>query len=147
MLFRSGRAGAATLLTPHAGELARLTGAGHDEIEANRLESARRAAAELGVTILLKGSTTVVATPDRDEPAFVNPTGTPWLATGGSGDVLTGLAGALLAQGIHPASTAAALAAFLHGLAGRLAARGAPVGAGDVLAAIPEAIRMVSGAG
>src|SRR5215472_3447836 len=140
----SGRAGAATLLTPHAGELARLTGAGHDEIEANRLESARRAAAELGVTILLKGSTTVVATPDRGEPAFVNPTGTPWLATGGSGDVLPGLAGALLAQGIHPARTAAAVAAFLHGLAGRLAANRAPVGAGDVLAAIPAGIRMVN---
>ena len=142
----SGRAGAATLLTPHAGELARLTGAGHDQIEANRLESARRAAAELGATILLKGSTTVVATPDQGEPAFVNPTGTPWLATGGSGDVLSGLAGALLAQGIHPARTAAAVAAFLHGLAGRLAAKGAPVGAGDVLAAIPEAIRLVSDA-
>jgi ADP-dependent NAD(P)H-hydrate dehydratase / NAD(P)H-hydrate epimerase len=136
--------GAATLLTPHAGELARLTGADHLKIEANRLESARGAAAELGVTILLKGSTTVVATPDRGEPAFVNPTGTPWLATGGSGDVLSGLAGALLAQGIHPARTAAAVAAFLHGLAGRLAAKGAPVGAGDVLAAIPAAIRTVN---
>jgi ADP-dependent NAD(P)H-hydrate dehydratase / NAD(P)H-hydrate epimerase len=139
-------AGAATLLTPHAGELARLIGGDHDEIEANRLDSARRAAAELDVTILLKGSTTVVATPDRDEPAFVNPTGTPWLATAGSGDVLSGLAGALLAQGIHPPRTAAAVAAFLHGLAGRLAANGAPVGAADVLAAIPAAIRMVNDA-
>jgi ADP-dependent NAD(P)H-hydrate dehydratase / NAD(P)H-hydrate epimerase len=142
----SARAGASTLLTPHAGELARLTGGDHDEIEANRLDSARRAAAELGVTILLKGSTTVVATPDREEPAFVNPTGTSWLATAGSGDVLSGLAGALLAQGIHPARTAAAVAAFLHGLAARLAAKGAPVGAGDVVAAIPAAIRMVNDA-
>jgi ADP-dependent NAD(P)H-hydrate dehydratase / NAD(P)H-hydrate epimerase len=139
-------AGAQTLLTPHAGELARLTGGDHGEIEANRLESARSAAAELGVTVLLKGSTTVVATADRDEPAFVNPTGTPWLATAGSGDVLSGLAGALLAEGILPARTAAAVAAFLHGLAGRLAANGAPVGAGDVLAAIPAAIRMVNDA-
>jgi len=98
------------------------------------------------VTILLKGSTTVVATPDRGEPVFVNPTGTPWLATAGSGDVLSGLAGALLAQGLRPARTAAAVAAFLHGLAARLAAKGAPVGAGDVLAAIPAAIRMVNDA-
>jgi hydroxyethylthiazole kinase-like uncharacterized protein yjeF len=135
--------GAATLLTPHAGELARLLAAEHGEIEAHRLDSARRAAAELGVTVLLKGSTTVVATPDGDEPAFVNPTGTPWLATAGSGDVLSGLAGALLAQGLGPAGSAAAAAAFLHGLAGRLAARDAPVSAGDVLAAIPDAIRAV----
>jgi len=132
------------LLTPHAGELARLMTGDHATIEANRLDSARGAAAELGATVLLKGSTTVVATPDRDEPAFVNPTGTPWLATAGSGDVLSGLAGALLAQGLLPARFAASAAAFLHGLAARLAARDAPVGAGDVLAAIPDAIRTVS---
>jgi len=136
--------GAITLLTPHAGELARLMTGDHATIEANRLDSARGAAAELGATVLLKGSTTVVATPDRDEPAFVNPTGTPWLATAGSGDVLSGLAGALLAQGLLPARFAASAAAFLHGLAARLAARDAPVGAGDVLAAIPDAIRTVS---
>ena len=93
-------AGAITLITPHAGELARLMNGDHGQIEAHRLESARAAAAELGVTVLLKGSTTVVATPDPAEPAFVNPTGTPWLATAGSGDVLSGLAGALLAQGV-----------------------------------------------
>ena len=93
--------------------------------------------------MLLKGSTTVVATPELDEPALVNPTGTPWLATAGSGDVLSGLAGALLAQGVRPARSAAAAAAFLHGLAARLAARDAPVSAGDVLAAIPDAIRAV----
>ena len=137
-------AGAITLITPHAGELARLTNGDHGQIEAYRLESARAAAAELGVTVLLKGSTTVVATPDPAEPAFVNATGTPWLATAGSGDVLSGLAGALLAQGVRPARSAAAAAAFLHGLAGRLAARGAPAGASDVLAAIPEAIRTVA---
>ena len=129
--------GAATLITPHAGELARLLAAENGEIEAQRLDSARRAAAELGVTVLLKGSTTVVATPELDEPVLVNPTGTPWLATAGSGDVLSGLAGALLAQGVRPARSAAAAAAFL------LAARDAPVSAGDVLAAIPDAIRAV----
>jgi len=139
----AGRDGAATVITPHAGELARLLNGAHEEIEAHRLDSARRAAAELGVTVLLKGSTTVVATPDAGEPALVNPTGTPWLATAGSGDVLSGLAGALLAQGVLPARSAAAAAAFVHGLAGRLAARDAPIGAADVLAAIPEAIRRV----
>jgi ADP-dependent NAD(P)H-hydrate dehydratase / NAD(P)H-hydrate epimerase len=136
-------AGATTLITPHAGELARLLDADHADIEAHRLASARRAAAEFGVTVLLKGSTTVIATPEASEPAYVNPTGTPWLATAGSGDVLSGLAGAMLAQGVRPARNAAAVAAFLHGLAGRLAAAGAPIGAADVLRAIPDAIRLV----
>ncbi len=139
-------AGAPTLITPHAGELARLLNAEPADIEARRLDSARRAAAELGVTVLLKGSTTVVAAPDRAEPALVNPTGTGWLATAGSGDVLSGLAGALLAQGVRPASSAAAIAAYLHGLAGRLAARDAPIGAADVIAALPDAFRVVTGA-
>ena len=133
----------ATLITPHAGELARLLGADTADIEANRLDYARRAAAELGVTVLLKGSTTVVATPDQADPVYVNPTGTPWLATAGSGDVLTGLTGALLAQGVHPAQSAGAAAAFLHGLAGRLAASDAPIGAADLLTALPAAIRLV----
>lgn len=138
----SGRSPERTVITPHAGELARLTGWDHGEIEARRLESARRAADDLGVTVLLKGSTTVVAAPGGDG-AYVNPTGTPWLATAGSGDVLSGLAGALLAQGVRPAAAAAAAAAFVHGLAGRLAARGAPAGAADVLGAIQTALRAV----
>ncbi len=137
-------AGAATLITPHAGELARLLDADRADIEAHRLASARRAATELGVTVLLKGSTTVIATADSSEPAYVNPTGTAWLATAGSGDVLSGLAGAMLAQGVLPARSAAAAAAFLHGLAGRVAAAGAPIGAADVLEAIPEAVRRVA---
>jgi ADP-dependent NAD(P)H-hydrate dehydratase / NAD(P)H-hydrate epimerase len=137
-------AGAPTLITPHAGELARLLGADHAEIEARRLESARRAAVELGVTVLLKGSTTVIATPDPAQPVLVNSTGTPWLATAGSGDVLSGLAGALLAQGMRPAQVAGAAAAFLHGLAGRLAARDAPIGAADILTALPGAFRVAA---
>ncbi len=139
-------AGAETLITPHAGELARLLNAHPDDIEARRLEHVRRAAAELGVTVLLKGSTTVVASPDAAEPVAVNATGTPWLATAGSGDVLSGLAGALLAQGLQPVGWAAAAGAFLHGLAGRLAARDAPIGAVDILTALPEAIRLVRAA-
>jgi hydroxyethylthiazole kinase-like uncharacterized protein yjeF len=143
LLSRAASDGGSTLLTPHAGELARLLGADTADIEASRLDYARRAAAELGVTVLLKGSTTVVATPDASEPVYVNPTGTPWLATAGSGDVLTGLTGALLAQGVRPAQSAGAAAAFLHGLAGRLAASDAPIGAADLLTTIPAAIRLV----
>jgi len=114
---------APTLLTPHAGELARLLGADRADVEARRLEHVRRAAAELGVTVLLKGSTTVISSPEPGTPVLVNPTGTPWLATAGTGDVLSGLAGSLLAQGLAAADAAAA-AAYLHGLAARLAADG-----------------------
>src|SRR6185437_13512046 len=140
---------APTLITPHAGELGRLLGADPADIEARRLEHARRAAAQLGVCVLLKGSTTVIAPPDGRDPVLVNTTGTPWLATAGSGDVLAGLAGALLAQGLLPPQ-AAACAAYLHGLAARLAAHGqgaargeeeAPIGASDVVRALPLAFR------
>ncbi|HEY1643635.1 MAG TPA: NAD(P)H-hydrate dehydratase [Streptosporangiaceae bacterium] len=134
---------APTLITPHAGELSRLTGADRDAIEARRLEHVRAAAAELGITVLLKGSTTVIASPEDDVPVLVNSTGTAWLATAGSGDVLSGLAGALLAQGLPPAQAAAA-AAYLHGVAGRLAADDAPIGAGDLITALPAAIRSVT---
>jgi len=138
------RRDAPVLITPHAGELARLLSADRQDIEARRLHYARAAAAQLGVTVLLKGSTTVIASPDDSQPVLVNSTGTSWLATAGSGDVLSGLAGALLAQGV-PAATAAAAAAFLHGMAGRLAARDAPIGASDLIGAIPAAIRAVTG--
>jgi hydroxyethylthiazole kinase-like uncharacterized protein yjeF len=133
---------APTLIIPHSGELARLTGADIDSIEARRLEHATRAADDLGVTVLLKGSTTVIAEPD-EQPVLVNSTGSSWLATAGSGDVLSGLAGALLAQGIE-APLAGAVAAYLHGLAGRLAARDAPIGASDLITALPEAIRTIT---
>ena len=140
---------APTLITPHAGELGRLLNADPADIEARRLEYARRAATELGVCVLLKGSTTVIAPPDGIDPVLVNTTGTPWLATAGTGDVLAGLAGALLAQGLLPPQAAIA-AAYLHGLAARLAARGqdpdraeeeAPIGASDVAGALPLAFR------
>jgi len=158
---------APTLITPHAGELARLLGTDAASVEARRLEHARRAAGELGVTVLLKGSTTVIAPgasgDSRDEPVLVNPTGSPWLATAGSGDVLSGLAGALLAQGLAPAQAGLA-AAYLHGLAGRFAAAGladglgaaapprrapespggvgeAPIGASDLVRTLPDAFR------
>jgi hydroxyethylthiazole kinase-like uncharacterized protein yjeF len=132
------------LITPHAGELARLLSADREDIEARRLHYVRAAAAELGVTVLLKGSTTVIASPDGTQPVLVNSTGTSWLATAGSGDVLSGLAGSLLAQGI-PAAMAGAAAAYLHGMAGRLAADDAPIGSSDLIGAIPAAIRAVTG--
>ena len=135
---------APTLITPHAGELSRLISADRADIEARRLYYARAAAAVLGITVLLKGSTTVIARPDASLPALVNSTGSSWLATAGSGDVLTGLAGAMLAQGL-PAADAAAVAAYLHGMAARLAARDAPIGASDIIAAIPAATRAVTG--
>jgi hydroxyethylthiazole kinase-like uncharacterized protein yjeF len=153
---------APTLLTPHAGELGRLLGVDPADIEARRLEHARRAAAELGATVLLKGSTTVIAAPSGG-PVWANLTGTSWLATAGTGDVLSGLAGALLAQGLAVGEAAAA-AAYLHGLAARLAAGGAgtrpglardgqavvggadaPIAAADVIGALPDAIRTVRG--
>jgi hydroxyethylthiazole kinase-like uncharacterized protein yjeF len=133
---------APTLLTPHAGELSRLLGADRADIEARRLHFATQAAAEVGCTVLLKGSTTVIASPVPDQEVLVNPTGTSWLATAGSGDVLSGLAGSLLAQGLDPARAAAA-AAYLHGIAARLAADGAPIGAEDIITALPAAIRTV----
>jgi hydroxyethylthiazole kinase-like uncharacterized protein yjeF len=139
---------APTVVTPHAGELARLLGLDADaraDIEARRLHHARRAAAELGVTVLLKGSTTVVCSPDG--LARVNPTGTPWLASAGSGDVLSGMTGALLAGGLS-AIDAASCAAYLHGAAARLAVTRhggeSPLIADDVIAAIPAAVAVVS---
>jgi ADP-dependent NAD(P)H-hydrate dehydratase / NAD(P)H-hydrate epimerase len=140
---------AGTLLTPHSGEFAKLMGTDRDDVEAHRLSWARRAAAELGVTVLLKGSTTVVADPDGR--TAVNTTATPWLGTAGSGDVLSGVCGSLMAQGLSPYD-AGRVGAFLHGMAGRFASegadvtsprRGAPVAAGDLLDVWAEVERTV----
>ncbi|MFJ3442843.1 NAD(P)H-hydrate dehydratase [Streptomyces sp. NPDC086081] len=134
---------APTLLTPHAGEAAALLGVERREVEEGRLAAVRELAARYGATVLLKGSTTLVAGPGGGA-VRVNPTGTSWLATAGSGDVLSGLAGSLLAAGLS-ARDAGSAGAYVHGLAGRLASEGAPVGAHDVAAAIPEAWRNVRG--
>ncbi|MCT9089310.1 NAD(P)H-hydrate dehydratase [Streptomyces sp. ASQP_92] len=125
---------AATLLTPHAGEAAALLGVAREEVEAGRLASVRELASRYGATVLLKGSTTLVADAEGG-PVRVNPTGTPWLATAGSGDVLSGLTGSLLATGLR-AGDAAAVGAYLHGLAGRRAAGGGPVTAFGVAEAV-----------
>jgi ADP-dependent NAD(P)H-hydrate dehydratase / NAD(P)H-hydrate epimerase len=121
------------VLTPHPGEFGRLTGLSSAEVLEDRVGHARKAAAELRCTLLLKGSRTVVAEPDGT--ARVNPTGGPFLATGGTGDVLTGAISAFLARGLRPPD-AAVLAAWVHGEAGRVAASAAGEGttAGDVCA-------------
>jgi hydroxyethylthiazole kinase-like uncharacterized protein yjeF len=133
---------APTLMTPHAGEAAALLGVTREEVERARLAAARELAARYGATVLLKGSTTLVADAGGAGAVRVNATGTAWLATAGSGDVLSGLAGSLLASGLS-ARDAGSAGAYLHGLAGRFAAHGAPVGAHDVAETIREAWRDV----
>lgn len=110
---------APTVLTPHPGELARLLGVSTAEVEADRLASARRAAEVSGAIVVLKGARTLVALPTGE--VAINTTGNAGMASGGSGDVLTGLLAARLAQGDEP-GLAAQLAVHLHGLAGDLAA-------------------------
>jgi ADP-dependent NAD(P)H-hydrate dehydratase / NAD(P)H-hydrate epimerase len=118
----SGRR-APTLLTPHAGEFARLAGAPPGE---DRVGATRKLADALGVTVLLKGNVTVIADPGG--PVYLNPAGQSWAATAGSGDVLSGMIGALLAAGL-PTGEAAAAAAFVHARAAALSA--ADPGPGD----------------
>ena len=122
------------VVTPHDREYSRLAGraTGHDRI-GDALELARR----LDCVVLLKGFRTVVA--DQTGQVYLNPTGDPSLATAGSGDVLAGLLGALLAAGVRP-DRAAVAAAFVHGLAGREAAQRGPVTASAIAATLPETI-------
>jgi hydroxyethylthiazole kinase-like uncharacterized protein yjeF len=129
------------VLTPHPGELARLLGTSVEAIQADRLGAAREAARRAGALVALKGRRTVVAAPDGE--AWVNPTGGPAMASGGSGDVLTGLIAARLAQD-DAAEFAATLSVHLHGLAGDFAAArlGLPaVPAGELLADLGTAFR------
>jgi NAD(P)H-hydrate epimerase len=130
---------AETVITPHPGELARLLGMSTPEVQADRLAAARRAAAETEAVVVLKGYRTLVATPGGE--VHVNPTGNPGMASGGTGDVLTGLIAGLLAQGLG-ALDAARLGVYLHGLAGDLAAAGmgeAALAASDLLDFLPAA--------
>jgi hydroxyethylthiazole kinase-like uncharacterized protein yjeF len=138
-LWDAREPGTPMVLTPHAGEFARLAG----EVGQDLVAAARRAARQTNAVVLLKGHTTVVAAPDGR--ALVNPALSSWPATAGSGDVLSGLVGALLAAGFDP-WLAAGCAAFLHGLAADIAADGAPAPASRLQAAIPEAIRAVRSA-
>ncbi|MBI4772564.1 MAG: NAD(P)H-hydrate dehydratase [Deltaproteobacteria bacterium] len=128
------------ILTPHPGEMARMTKLSTVEIQADRPAAARTFAREHGVYLVLKGARTLIAYPDGS--LFINSTGNPGLATGGSGDVLTGIIAGFLALGLPPGE-AAKTGVFLHGwTADWIAARKAPVGylAGDVCEALPECL-------
>lgn len=140
-----GRVRAPLVLTPHPGEMARLIGRTTAEIQAGRLKAAEEAAAAYGKVVLLKGAATLIASPDGF--TYINPSGNPGMATGGSGDVLTGVIAALLARGLD-AARAAAAGAYLHGLAGDLAAREKGMYgllAGDIVDQLPAAIARVQG--
>jgi NAD(P)H-hydrate epimerase len=106
------------IVTPHPGEMARLVGSTIDEVQANRIDVASSFATAHHLYVVLKGHRTVIATPDGR--VFINPTGNPGMATGGTGDVLTGMIAAWLAQ-LLDAEAACRLAVFLHGIAGDLA--------------------------
>lgn len=141
-------AGARTLLTPHAGELARLlnrvdpdqeSNVSRAEVEADPLRHARRAAELLHATVLLKGNRTLVVPPTDELPVRSQADAPTWLATAGSGDVLAGLAGTLLASGLDPVD-AGSLAALVHGVAGDHANPGGPVRSLAVAASIPAVV-------
>ncbi|MBP7778985.1 MAG: NAD(P)H-hydrate dehydratase [Acidobacteria bacterium] len=136
-----GREERPVVITPHPGEMARLLGCATEDVQANRVGLATEFAARHGVTVVLKGYRTIIATPSGD--VFVNPTGSPGMATAGSGDVLTGMVAAALAQ-LLDAATACQLATYLHGAAGELA--DADEGemsmvAGDIVSHIGDAVQ------
>jgi ADP-dependent NAD(P)H-hydrate dehydratase / NAD(P)H-hydrate epimerase len=144
---RLRRRGAATVLTPHAGELSRLSGLTVQEILADPVDTARRFAEEWTAVVVLKGAPTVIAEPSGR--ATVNPTGNSGMATAGSGDVLTGLIAGLMAQGAS-APDAALCGVYPHGFAGDLAAaegNARSLIAGDLLRAIGSAFSAVETAG
>jgi NAD(P)H-hydrate epimerase len=134
------------VLTPHPGEMARLAGCTGTEIQADRVGVARRLAAERRVVVVLKGQRTVIAHPDGR--VFVNPTGTPGMATAGSGDILTGMIAGLLAQWPDHREEALLAAVWLHGRAGELAAEASTewcMTATDLLRHLPDAMREAAG--
>ena len=129
-----------TVLTPHPGEMARLTNTSVPTLEKDRISTTQQFASEHGLTLVFKGAPTVSA--DANGEVWINSTGNPGMATGGMGDVLTGVIAGLMAQGI-PSKNAAALGVYLHGLAGDIAAETLGMHglmASDVLKAVPEAI-------
>ena len=133
--------GPEAVLTPHPGELGRLLGIPTHEVQADRIGAVRRAAAETRSIVVLKGYRTLVATPEGE--INVNPTGNPGMASGGTGDVLTGLIAGLIAQGLEVLD-AALLGVYLHGLAGDLAAveaGEAGMTAGDLVGFLPAAFQ------
>lgn len=134
---------APVIITPHPGEMARLMNITTKEIQADRIAVAEKAAVTWNVVALLKGARTVVAAPNG--AIFINPTGNPGMATGGSGDVLTGVIASLIAQGLEPVRAAAA-GAYIHGLAGDLGAKEKGMmglTAGDIITNLPAAIKKI----
>jgi NAD(P)H-hydrate epimerase len=139
--------GTALVVTPHLGEMARLTGLAPEDLERDRLAAPRRFAQEWNAVVVLKGAPTVIAAPDGR--CRINPTGNPGMATAGMGDVLTGILAGFIAQGLAPYDAACA-AVFVHGLAADLAH--ARVGtlalvAGDVTATLPQVLCRLEAAG
>jgi len=134
------------IVTPHPGEMARLTGKTNAEVVADRMNVAREFATKHHIITVLKGSRTIIASPGGD--VYVNPTGNAGMATAGSGDVLTGLVVGLLAQRPSEPLEATIAAVYLHGLAGDLAANRLgmrPLIASDIIASLSEAILQVGG--
>jgi ADP-dependent NAD(P)H-hydrate dehydratase / NAD(P)H-hydrate epimerase len=139
------RFGGPRILTPHPGEMSRLTGKSIAEIQKDRIGAARAFATEGGVYLVLKGNRSVIAAPDGR--VWVNPTGSPAMATGGTGDVLTGMIAGLVAQFPKQLESALLAAVYLHGRAGELgvAALGEkPLIATDLFEFLPEAMREVA---
>ncbi|MCE5286433.1 MAG: NAD(P)H-hydrate dehydratase [Pelosinus sp.] len=130
---------ALAVITPHPGEMARLTGLSVEEINSDRMEVARMSASDWNCIVVLKGAPTVVAFPDGE--VYINTTGNAGMATGGAGDVLTGIIAAFIAQGLS-SHDAAVAGVYVHGLAGDIAAKTGTIGrvAGDIAAALPAAI-------
>jgi NAD(P)H-hydrate epimerase len=134
------------ILTPHPGEMSRLTGRSIAEIQADRITIARAFATERHVTLVLKGEGTLIAFPDNGR-VWINPTGSPAMATGGTGDILTGLTAGFAAQFPNDLDRTTATAVYLHGLSGEIAARHLceqPVIATDLLRYLPEGIRAIT---
>jgi ADP-dependent NAD(P)H-hydrate dehydratase / NAD(P)H-hydrate epimerase len=127
------------VLTPHAGELARMLETDRSAVEARMLAHARQAAERWNAVVLLKGARSVIVAPDGR--VRVNTTGVPWMATAGAGDVLSGLIGALLAAGLEPFD-AASVGAWLHGSAGSLASSGGPLTAAGLADVLPDAVAL-----
>ena len=137
------KAKAPLVITPHAGEMAKLLGVNVEDVQSNRVSVAEGFARQTNVVVVLKGAGTVVATPEGR--VFINSSGNPGMATGGTGDVLGGMIATLLAQGLVPA-VAAACAVWLHGKAGDIAVSNdgmAGMLAGDLANAVPMALKSI----
>ena len=140
--------GRTLVITPHPGEMSRLTGWSIAEIQGKRLEVARQFAREHELIVVLKGHRTLIASPDGT--VWVNPTGNPGMATGGTGDILTGMVAGLIAQHPGHALEATALAVYLHGQAGDLASDALgerSLVASDLVRFLPEAFAVAGQAG